>query len=389
MNRKITDLLDAVTAEDTGPTTKTPLNASRIHARTRRAIDSGASRRRRFPAALTAAAVAAALCVTAFAADALGAGSLMRSVFGTHGDTLSQGQLEALDGTGTVFEEGITVNGATIRPVAALADECSYYLRLHISAPEGVVIPDVTEPSYLQLLCNLDLSAYQSGNTDISSNSFCLPDSDPTDGEKDVVIQYFAREGWTDVVFNDGRPKILTVEGARIITPDGSPNPPIQNLFAGHFEFDVGSNFTNSKTYALDPSGVVFQPDNGKMPGTLKTLKLSPLGIYYSMQFRYDEGGDFVRKTPRIRILDKDGVVLWEDIPFTDEDDRSRSAFLHGLLYTDHIWLGGVADTGYPDREIPGVSSYTLSGRSMFSTPLDLSRAAVVEFDGQTIPITK
>ena len=59
-----------------------------------------------------------------------------------------------MDRIGQTFEGGVTSNGTTMTPVAALADRHAYYLRLRVEAPEGVVLPDLDEDvdGYYQLM---------------------------------------------------------------------------------------------------------------------------------------------------------------------------------------------------------------------------------------------
>ena len=98
---------------------------------------------------LIAAAIAAALSVSALAATRLLGGELFGDVF-SQGSSLSQGQIDAIDRLVQTFEgqdgsipAAVTDNGATITPIAALADENVYYLRLRVEAPEGTALPDL------------------------------------------------------------------------------------------------------------------------------------------------------------------------------------------------------------------------------------------------------
>ena len=79
--------------------------------------------------------------------------------------------------------------------MAALADRNVYYLRLRVEAPEGTVLPDLDEDTegYYQLSGNktgefieYDFSAYHMYGYNQYLN--WLPDKDPTDNQKEVVL---------------------------------------------------------------------------------------------------------------------------------------------------------------------------------------------------------
>ena len=141
MKRNISDLLDRYPAEDVELGGNIPYSPTRIKEVTMKKIHTEAkSSKRGFQPArlLAAAAVAATLSASALAAGRLfGAGELFQDFFRPEEGALSQGQVDAMDQLGQVLiGEGdtapapVTSNGATITPIAALADEIVYYLRL-------------------------------------------------------------------------------------------------------------------------------------------------------------------------------------------------------------------------------------------------------------------
>ena len=145
MKKRISDLLDGYEDDSVDLSADTPLSPARIKELTMNRITPKQNKLRRLPVRLlAAAAIAAVLTASAFAAVYIaGAGELMQDFFAKDGEALSTGQIESLDQVGQTFEEGATDNGATITPVAALADENCYYLRLRVEAPEGTVLPDL------------------------------------------------------------------------------------------------------------------------------------------------------------------------------------------------------------------------------------------------------
>lgn len=271
MKRNISDLLDACRDESVELDGGTPLSSSRIKELTMNKITQEKSRKRRAPArVLIAAAVVAALSVSALAANyVFGAGALLQDYFAANGETLTPGQVEVMDQMGKTFEGGVTSNGATITPVAALADEHVYYLRLRIEAPEGVVLPDLDgdvdgyyqlsgdqEATYISLVP--EEGVYESFNNNISMD--WLTDSDPTDNIKEVVLCYTAQAD-ADVRFNDGVSKLLTIHGLWI----QSPYKEYTQIFSGEFTFDIGMYY-ESKIISLDCEGATWYAEGYGTP---------------------------------------------------------------------------------------------------------------------------
>ena len=143
MKRNISDLLDQYPAEDLDLGGRVPYSPSRIKEMTMNNIETreykpNQSPERFKPARLLlAAAVIAALSVSALAAGHFfKAGESFQNFFTPEDGALSQNQLDVIDQLGQVFDgEGgpapaaVTSNGATITPIAAIADENVYYLR--------------------------------------------------------------------------------------------------------------------------------------------------------------------------------------------------------------------------------------------------------------------
>ena len=147
MKKRISDLLDTYQDDSVELSGPTPLSSARIKELTMNKINETKTAKkavRLTTRLLAAAAAVAALTASAMAVNyAIGAGGLMQGFFTQDGGALTTGQIENLDQVGQTFEGGVTDNGATITPIAALADENCYYLRLRVEAPEGTVLPDL------------------------------------------------------------------------------------------------------------------------------------------------------------------------------------------------------------------------------------------------------
>lgn len=355
MKRNISDLLDACRDENVELDGGTPLSPSRIKELTMNKITQEKSRKRRVPArVLIAAAVVAALSVSALAANyVFGAGALLQDYFAANGETLTPGQVEVMDQIGKTFEGGVTSNGATITPVAALADEHVYYLRLRIEAPEGVVLPDLDGDvdGHYKLSgdlepIELDLSAYESYGYGFSLT--CLPDSDPTDNVKEMVLRYVAQPN-TDLSFNDGVSKLMTIRGLWVHPWNGE----YTQILSGEFTFDIGMCY-ESQVVPLECDGYT---------DILERLELSPLSLSYKLTDTMpdnDWSGYTLRK---IQIVLKDGTVFWE------AEECSGFITNEGLAVTNGGFVAGH------------------EGYLLFDTPLDLTQVDYVQYGEYKIPV--
>lgn len=280
MKRDWFDLLEDYQVQPLDLDEENPYSSSRIREMTMKRMTDKKIKRRRLPVRmLTAAAVAAALTVSALAVSRiLGAGEMFQDYFTDDAQPLTSAQLEAVDQMGTALGAGVTSNGATITPVAILADRQFCYLRLHIQAPEGVVLPDYTEEEgYYQLFSPeqehfLSLTAADGTKLDYASSLDVLPDDDPTDNEKDLVLWLASDPDGT--VFNDGQSMLLTIHGLWLQTPDKDYTP----IFEGDFPLDLGlcGQGTNLD---LDVAGLTWTNETYGFTVTLEEMTLTPLSL--------------------------------------------------------------------------------------------------------------
>ena len=344
MKRNISDLLDQYPAEDVELGGNTPYSHTRIKEITMNQIhtenNTNKSVRRFKPARLLiAAAVVAALSVSAFAADRIfGAGELFQDFFAREGGSLSQGQLDTIDQLGHVAGEAaaslppaVTDNGATITPIAALADENIYYLRLRVEAPEGTA----------------------------------LPDSEPNDNIKEFIVQ-FTNLSDGGITLNDGVSKVLTFHGLWIQDADKGYTP----VFTGKFAFDIGLNF-QSQAIQLPVEGLTWHDDLLDYTNTLQAVTMTPLSLSYRVDCAMPENDHIGAQLGDLEIVLKDGTVFYSEVN-TTEDDEALTGYIREMGIT--LPLTG-EPTGVFENYIP------------FDQPLDLSQVDYVQYGDNKIPV--
>lgn len=305
MKRNISDLLDRYPAEDVELGGNTPYSPTRIKEITMKNIHTETkSRKRGFKPArlLVAAAVAAAFTVSALAAGRLLGGELFGDVFSRGNDSLTPGQMETIDRLVQTFEgqdgaapAAVTDNGASITPLAALADENVYYLRLRVEAPEGTALPDLDwerDGACYQLFGpeaddHLTLEpaegAYPADTFGYQLNFRPLPDSEPNDNVKEFVAR-FTNLSDGGIALNDGVSKVFTVRGLWTQDSDKGYTP----IFTGTFAFDIGLNF-QSQLAELEAGGLTWSTRaEDELRGavydvtnTVEQMSLSPLSLSY------------------------------------------------------------------------------------------------------------
>lgn len=364
MKRDIADLLDTYVDDSVRLDSITPLSSSRIKELTMSRIQQKQTHRR-VRGGFLVAAVIAVLCMTTAVASYLGAGELFRSFFTNHDNELTPGQVETMDCIGETFAAGVTSNGATITPIAALADSNLYYLRLRVEAPEGVVLPDLKEgEGYYKLSAPDDenmmtLEAEKGAYNEIygyTSDVNWQPDADPTDNVKEVVIEFHKQSG-SDMAYNDNIPKILSIHGLWIQSIDKE----YTQIFGGDFAFDIGSNY-QSEAVALDSQKATYHDEVYGYTNQLEYLELSPLSLSYRYKSTMPENDWVSLGAPGpMQIVMKDGTVFYE----RGEDP-------------------GPASHEIPQLPIP-TKEYT--GYITFDAPLDLSEVDYVKYGETIIPV--
>ena len=331
MKKRISDLLDGYEDGSVELSGGTPLSPARIKELTMNKITPKKNKLYRLPVRLlAAAAIVAALTASAMAVNyAIGAGGLMQGFFARDGGPLSTGQIENLDQVGQTFEEGVTDNGATITPIAALADENCYYLRLRIEAPEGTA----------------------------------LPDSNPNDNIKEFVVQ-FANLSENGITLNDGVSKVLTIRGLWIQDPGKNYTP----IFTGTFTFDIGLNF-QSQAVELDADGLTWQHDLLDYTNTMQAMTLSPLSLSYRVDSTMPENDHIGAQVGALKIVLKDGSVFYSESTEYDEQ-------LARYIQEENIAL-----------PLTGKPTGVFENYIVFDQPLDLSQVDYVQYGENKIPV--
>ena len=376
MKRNISDLLDRYPAEDVELGGNSPYSPTRIKEITMKNIHTETkSRKRGFKPArlLVAAAVAAAFTVSALAAGRLLGGELFGDVFSRGNDSLTPGQMETIDRLVQTFEgqdgaapAAVTDNGASITPLAALADGNIYYLRLRVEAPEGTALPDLDwerDGACYQLFGpeaadRLTLEpaqgAYPADAFGYQLDFRPLPDSEPNDNVKEFVVQFTN-------LSNDGVSKQLTIHGLWTQDSDKAYTP----IFTGEFAFDIGLNFQSQlldlavdgltwSTRAEDEfRGVAYDVTN-----TVKQMSLSPLSLSYRYTTTLPKDNNWIGAgLGPVEIVLKDGTAI---------------PCIHGC------------DTDVGDSQ---TGTRELEGFVVFDQPLDLSQVDYVQYGENKIPV--
>lgn len=382
MKRNISDLLDRYPAEDVELGGNTPYSPTRIKEITMKNIHTETkSRKRGFKPAhlLVAAAVAAAFTVSALAAGRLLGGELFGDVFSRGNDSLTPGQMETIDRLVQTFEgqdgaapAAVTDNGASITPLAALADGNIYYLRLRVEAPEGTALPDLDwerDGACYQLFGpeaadRLTLEpaqgAYPADAFGYQLDFRPLPDSEPNDNVKEFVVQ-FTNLSDDGIALNDGVSKQLTIHGLWTQDSDKVYTP----IFTGEFAFDIGLNFQSQlldlavdgltwSTRAEDEfRGVAYDVTN-----TVKQMSLSPLSLSYRYTTTLPKDNNWIGAgLGPVEIVLKDGTAI---------------PCIHGC------------DTDVGDSQ---TGTRELEGFVVFDQPLDLSQVDHLQYGDNKIPV--
>lgn len=271
MKRRISDILDGVCDQSVEFDHSAPLSSERIRELTMAKINGNEKKGKRIGfRLLAAAAIIATLALTAVAAEEIfGAGDWFREIFryqqeqdtaraekdgldAVIRETISEGQIEAVNQLGKVFEEqSQTSEGTTVTMHAAYGDAYILHLYFTVEAPEGTVLPDDIlydfydhnrelqddEERYVPLTPGEDAPyKYISQQMDVET----LPDDEPGDNKKEFHVTILGQAG-TEGNFNDGYSKFFHIRGIYQQIPNVYDDDDGYELLApGNFSFDVG-----------------------------------------------------------------------------------------------------------------------------------------------------
>ncbi len=382
MKKKISDLMDVYTVVERFSFSDTPLSSERIKEETMKKLSAETIHHTRSVArTLLIAAMIAVFSVSAIAATVItGAGDYFKDFFSKDGTALASGQIESINTIGNTFFSGVTDNGSTITPLAAIADENLFYLRVLVEAPEGTILKTLDEDTdgYYQFFgseADEDMTLTIEDNKNASfgwSPTFTyLADADNSDNKMEAVIRlnrYEFQE--SDLVFNDGKSKILTIPGLWIQSPDKVYTP----VFEGTFAFDIGKNFNSSKIEKTGLSVSYTSPDFG-YTNRLTSVELSPLSFSYAFMTNMIPNDWIEPGLGQIKIVLKDGSVFYDSMAGVKSGTgMSKQELLNLIFGTENASLTSESETGH-------------RGFVLFNEPLDLSLVSSIVYGENVISL--
>lgn len=383
MKKKISDLMDVYTVVERFSFSDTPLSSERIKEETMKKLSAETIHHTRSVArTLLIAAMIAVFSVSAIAATVItGAGDYFKDFFSKDGTALASGQIESINTIGNTFFSGVTDNGSTITPLAAIADENLFYLRVLVEAPEGTILKTLDENTdgYYQFFgseADEDMTLTIEDNKNASfgwSPTFTyLADADNSDNKMEAVIRlnrYEFQE--SDLVFNDGKSKILTIPGLWIQSPDKIYTP----VFKGTFSFDIGKNFNSSKIEKTGLSVSCTSPDFGHT-NRLTFVKLSPLSFSYTFMSNMVPNDWIEPGLGHVKIILKDGTTFYDNMAgITPGISASKKELLNLIFGTEDASLTSTTETEF--REY-----------ITFDEPLDLTLVSHIVYGENRISLT-
>ena len=332
MKRNISDLLDDLPAEDIQLETASLLSQRRIKKKTMHKVSAHKSNGVRWLwRTAVAAAVIVALSVSVFAVGVVidGDNPIASYVSRIFGKDLTQQQAEVATQVGKVYEDQDKplhgYYGATITPIAAVADNMTLYLYIHVEAPEGTVLPDCTEEGMYYSLHGI-APDYIHGPTIVTADSdvermysmgfddvLPLQDEDPTDNKKDFVIQLNCNG---NVTFNDGVPKYLRFgslwfhdRGHEIVPAHKNVTGKCSKICEGYFQIDVNCGYEDAKL-VVDTGEVTYYNEAYDFTTVIRKVTVTPLHIEVECtSTECDEKYIFPKGGP-VQIVMKDGTVI-------------------------------------------------------------------------------
>jgi len=243
---------------------------------------------RRFTTFLLAAALAAALTATAFAAYHF----IIAEQFDGYFGNLTEQQAEVMEQIGICGMPASTANGTTLTPLAVIGDSGHCYAKFRVEAPEGtqLQVPD-EQTGYLQIFGDaLDewytLVDEAGKEIPISSSRTEWIDTVSDDNTLEFIVR-FDSDMDAPARFNDGESKILTIKG---IWQQGTDKD-YTKLLDGPWSFDIGFySSVSERTLDVDGlpvkrmfDGVEYEDEGTSI--TLRAMSISPLALSYTYDF--------------------------------------------------------------------------------------------------------
>ncbi len=282
MKRRISDLLDGCVDDTVNLEAATPLSSQRIKELTMSRIEKKTNPVKKgtriISKILVAAAAISMLTVTAAAAEhVFGVSDWFRDILNAQAkedvklvqqedlditvrETVKENQLQKLEELGQAKNESVTSEGSTMTLTALYSDEYVMHLYFQLVAPEGTVLPDGP-----YAFTNHNNPMEVEGDSFVANMTMdveALPDSDPTDNQKDFHVTILSSTyGIADSKIsklNDGIAKKFYVSGIyqRVVDEYGDEDG-FHKAVPGEFTFDI-TNPVEVKRTAVDVSGTNY-----------------------------------------------------------------------------------------------------------------------------------
>ena len=321
MKRNISDMLNEIAADDLRVGKNTPLSAKAIRQRTLERIGENKSKTVRWlPRAAVIAAILVSLIVTACAADTVfNDGAFFGGFFGKE---FSEKQKALFVDMGQNFSQTVESNGTTITLLWGIADEDCMYLHFQVTAPDGVVLPDLPENQAYSLhdknmrypaLVHYPSNDYYRPNE--WNKSYVYPsvtplaDEDSTDNVKEFVVRIWKESDVDEYIFNGPLSKRLTFSGLFV---DELRGKGCERLFYGNFEFDISINNENRdlQSITVDAGGVSYYNKEYDFTTTVNSVTITPLRIMVDCDRTEANNKYIFPKGGPIQIVMKDGTTI-------------------------------------------------------------------------------
>ena len=321
MKRNISELLDDLAVDDVLLSKTSELSSRRIKQKTMERVGVKKTINLRWCGRIAiVAAVIMLMTVSVFAADVmlndktlLGGSSSKEepkkqvNVIGTLGRDFGY--------TGSKKKDVLTCNGATVTPISAISDGRILYLRIRLEAPEGTVLEDLPENMNYSFEGSPGSSSeermkahfYYESNVLYNVTVKTLPDEDPTDNEKEFILEIYA--GW---IFGFSGSKVrISIPGVWIkgSSASSSTRGYLSKLIDAKFEFEFAVTYQNEKM-DLKNLGVTHYIEKYDFSVNLKRLVVTPLRLTLHYTATLPENEDILPDGKYAQIVIKDGTRL-------------------------------------------------------------------------------
>lgn len=357
MTKRISDLLDTYSNPNIELEMKTPLSSERIKELTMKKITKTAQKSPHILRwVLIVAAVMSTVVLTVFAVDRATGGIWFRAFFERNAEVaLTQSQIDYIEENAVQIDDTQTADGYILHLESVLSDKTSFYVKLNLYAPAGVVIP--YEESY-----RFDEIRILESGEDLPWESwgYSTLDEDTTDNHIEVIMQLRFAEGMDmdDLTTSEA----LTLKLTGLTKSYGTfferkTEQLTEGTWAFALHFAAASQDAQKYELIRDPVPCEMVKE---MTGAETRIYVTSVGVRnlgVDMVYDYPDGADLER-------LDWMGVTLLR-----------KDGSMERLLPSD-------ASIEPDGEQITGYISFTAE------TPIILEEFACIEFpDGTQIPV--